>query len=695
MNVLKKSGAVVPWDFGKVIAAVTKSATRINVKLTENQFAKLEAEVVANLPNETPLRVESIHGAVEAALRGHAPKVADSYANYRNYRKDVAEMWESIYRKTRETLFVGDRENANFNSALISTKGSLVRGYLTKELYKLFHLTKTEISTIEDGYLYIHDLRDLIFGGFNCCLFDMGAVLKDGFEMSGVHYKEPKSLLSALQVIGDVTLVATAQQYGGFTIAELDKVLVPYAMKSQERHRKNAVRFGVADPEGYVAECVHDELMQGLQSLEMKLNTVPCSRGDTAFVTVSFGNCDDPETAPLQRAICSAILLTRMHGQGNGSPVVFPKLVYLHSEAQHQDQNQQRLFSLAIKCSSQAMYPDYLSLDNSAVGEIFARTGKTVSPMGCRAFLSDYQDESGESYFVGRANIGAVSLNLPMIWHRSENLGCFFSELDHYLQMAREFLQRRYLAVAENPCSTNPLAFTQGGIRGGTKLPDEKVGLDIVKSVTSSFGITALNVLNVLYEGKPLHQSDRKFVRRVVDHIAARVEQFRREDGWLYALYATPAESLAGTQLQQFRDKFGEIPGVSDREYFTNGFHCPVTAEITPIEKQDAEHELFHAINGGHIQYVRLDNPSNLDAIKAIVKRGMKMGFYQGVNFDLVVCESCGYRPSKFTETCPQCGSHDVTTTSRVCGYLGVRHSRGNTRFNSAKVAEVQDRVSM
>lgn len=694
IQVIKKNGGKEPWNFDKIAVAVRKSAKRVDVVLNAHHIKQLEDAVMSHLGDRAEIDVQDLHAIVEVSLNEVVPEVAMSYINYRNYRKDIVEVWESIYHKTRDVLYLGDRENANFNSALISTKGSLVRGHLTKDLYKRFYLSKEENQIIESGELYIHDLRDLIFGGFNCCLFDMGTVLRGGFEMSGVKYKEPKSLLSALQVIGDVTLVATAQQYGGFTISEIDKVLVPYVRKSMAKLHGEALVYGVANAREFVNEKIVEEIMQGFQSLEMKLNTVPSSRGDTAFVTISFGNCDVEEDAEIQRMISAAILHTRMTGQGNGSPVVFPKLVYLHSEKQHEQPEQAKLFDLAVECSSKAMYPDYLSLDHGFVGDMYHKTGQAISPMGCRAYLLEYKDEQGKSYFNGRANIGAVSLNLPMIWKNSDGK-TFYEDLDYYLEAARQFHKKRYEAVANNLCSTNPLAFTQGGIRGGNKQHNEKVGLDIVKSFTASFGITSLNELNVLMESKPLHESDRKLVNAVVDYIYKRVAEFRAEDGYLYSLYGTPAESLAGTQMQQFRRKHGVIPGVSDREYFSNSFHCHVSAEISPFEKQDHEHELFHKINGGHIQYVRLDNPKNLKAIWTVVKRGMAMGFYQGVNFDLVVCEECGYRPSKLVEECPECGGRDITATNRVCGYLGVRYSNGSTRFNDSKVSECNDRVSM
>lgn len=314
----------------------------------------------------------------------------------------------------------------------------------------------------------------------------------------------------------------------------------------------------------------------------------------------------------------------------------------------------------------------------------------------CRAYLSDFYDENGEMYFTGRANVGCVALNLPMIYMKSkeENVD-FFETLDYYLNMIRCFLKRRYEAVANNKASTNPLCFTQGGIKGGNLKPDELIG-DIVKSFTASFGITALNELNVLYENKQLHNSDKKFVNKVVDYISNKVDSFKKEDGHLYALYGVPAESLAGTQREQFVNKYGIIENVSDKSYFSNSFHCHVSAEISPFEKQNQEFELFHKINGGHIQYTRVDT-TKPNVVKGIVLRGMSMGFYSGINANKSFCEDCGWGPEKDVEVtcCESCGSHNILEINRVCGYLGYSKQKQGTRFNESKESELRDRVSM
>ena len=254
---------------------------------------------------------------------------------------------------------------------------------------------------------------------------------------------------------------------------------------------------------------------------------------------------------------------------------------------------------------------DYLSIDSDygTVSKLYKETGKITSPMGCRAYLSPWKDpETGEYITIGRANIGAVSLHLPLMWkiaeyeHPEAVEETFYKILDENLEMTRTFLKRRYDVLRNTPCSTNPIAFTQGGLYKGTKNPDEKIG-DLVNYMTASFGITALNELTEYARGQSIKESN-KFAKEVVQYIYNKVQQYKKEDGYLYALYGTPAESLAGKQADQLREYLHSI-GKHDEAYkvptyLTNSFHCHVSEEITPFEKQDHEFDLFHMIEGGH-----------------------------------------------------------------------------------------------
>ena len=306
LAVIKKDNTVEDFKAEKIIDAVKKAAFRCDKLLEADRLQRIADEVRGRLEGQTQVTVAELHELVIAVLAFLQYKqVAEAYAEYRYYKTTYAKTFEQLRQDADDVLRLGDRENANYDSSLVSTKGSLIKGYLTKSLYKQFYLSGKEKELIERGDIYIHDLRDMILGCINCCLFDIGHVLKGGFEMSNVQYSEPKTVLSALQVIGDITLVATAQQFGGFTLPELDKVLLPYVMKSLAAARAKYESLGLdkATVENVAARDVIRELEQGFQSLELKLNTVPCSRGDFAFTTITFGQWN-PKASTAEEEYC-------------------------------------------------------------------------------------------------------------------------------------------------------------------------------------------------------------------------------------------------------------------------------------------------------------------------------------------------------------------------------------------------------
>lgn len=694
--VIKKDGTSETFDVSKIIDCVKLAANRINVDLSEEDVESLENRIYDYF-SDSPVKhwkisTKDIHSIVIGILEQcDLNNVANSYKEYRDYKTSYAASWEHIRKSADDILYLGDRENANFDSSLSSTKGSLIRGATTKELYKQFYLTKEENKLIERGDIYIHDLRDMILNNINCCLFDMGNVLRGGFEMSNVKYTEPKSVLSALQVIGDITLVATAQQFGGFTIPEIDKILLPYCKKTLKAAEQEAWDYGISEHRAYCWERLVRELEQGFQSIELKLNTVPCSRGDFAFTTLTFGQWDvgmNDEDKRILDLICRVILHTRMKGHG-GKQVVFPKLVYLYDEEQIKNDPFSRLtFDECVRCSSKCMYPDYLSLSGpGSVGDVYRDSLKNTitSPMGCRAFLTPWVDEeTGQYITTGRCNIGAVSLNLPLIWEVAKKEGRdFFEVVRERFQTIINFFERRYGIIAETKACTNPLAFCQGGLWEGNLKPDDKVG-NLTRYMTASIGVTALHELEEVSKVPHIDKI-------VLDFLNKLIAEAKERTGHLYALYGTPAESLCQTQAEQYNKYVGKHV----YDYFTNSFHRHVSEDITPFEKQDLEEEAFHNVSGGHIQYVRLDNPENFDAAKAIIQRGMRKGFYQGVNFDSAYCNDCGKHSTNVMWKCPHCGSDNLSVISRVCGYLGYSNVNGKTRMNDGKMKEIADRVSM
>lgn len=716
MKVIKKDGTLEKYNEQKIINAINKSAQRENFTFSQDEYGMICNRVINEIDEEDfendEVPVGFIHNIVEKTLLDLFPKIGYQYQQYRNYKLDFVHMMDTVYEESQKIMYIGDKENSNTDSALVSTKRSLVLNELNKQLYKKFFLTVEERQAVNDGYIYIHDMsarRDTM----NCCLFDVAEVMRGGFEMGNVWYNEPKTLDTAFDVIGDITLSAASQQYGGFTLPQIDEVLVPYAKKSYEKYKHefydiadNLLDYRHSDFEqkanDYAMKKVERDMEQGYQGLEYKFNTVSSSRGDYPFITITFGLGTDP----FAKMASKTFLRVHREGQGkdgNKKPVLFPKLVFLYTEDLHgKGKVNEDLFEEGIKTSAKTMYPDWLSLDgDTTVSKMYHKYGKVISPMGCRAFLSPWYERGGMKpaddkdmpVFVGRFNIGAVSLHLPMILSKSrqENKD-FYEVLDYYLEMIRKLHQRTYDYLGEMKASTNPLGYCEGGFLGGHLNPSDKIK-PLLKPMTASFGITALNELQQLYNGKSLVE-DGEFALETLKYIDAKVKEFKKEDGWLYAIYGTPAENLCGLQVKQFRKKYGIIPGVSDREYVSNSFHCGVWEDITPIQKQDLEHRFWNYIEGGRIQYCKYPIGYNHDAIKTLVRRAMSMGFYEGVNLSLAYCNNCGHEELNM-DICPNCGSSDLTKIERMNGYLSYSRVHGDTRLNDAKMAEIADRKSM
>jgi ribonucleoside-triphosphate reductase len=302
-------------------------------------------------------------------------------------------------------------------------------------------------------------------------------------------------------------------------------------------------------------------------------------------------------------------------------------------------------------------------------------------------------DDKDKPIFTGRFNIGAVSLHLPLIYAKAkrENKD-FFEVLDYYLELIRNLHIRTYEYLGELKASTNPLAYCEGGFYGGHLGIHDKIK-PVLKSATASFGITALNELQQLHNKKSLVE-DNEFSVKVMEYINDKITQFKKEDGNLYAIYGTPPENLCGLQVKQFRKIYGIVENVSDREYVSNSFHCHVTEDISPIQKQNLEKDFWDLFNGGKIQYVKYPIDYNLTAITSLVRRAMDMGFYEGVNLSLSYCDDCGHQELDM-DVCPKCGSKNLTKIDRMNGYLSYSRVKGDTRLNDAKMAEIRERKSM
>lgn len=738
-----KDGTLEEYQSDKVLAAVNKAAVRARGAEGDDDFstgclsteeeAKFLSLLERNLMQRTNniVRTSYLHTLVEKFLTEVAPDVGTAYTNYRSWRMSQAARWDAIYGKCTDLISTKEdnetlslkQQNANADSTLSSTRKCFFADYTSEEFYEEFFLTAAEKQAIKDGYIYVHDKNARMLYALNCCLFRIAYVLEHGCEINGVHYNKPKTLEKAFDIIGDLILANASQQYGGFTVPRIDSIVAPYAELSYQIYYEKYRNMGV-DADRAAKEAFNDvkeDMYDGFQGLEIKLNTVASSRGDYPFTTFTFGL----DTSKWGRMASIAALETRKNGQGEPGkkkPVLFPKLVFLYDENLHgKGKELEDVFEAGISCSAKTMYPDWLSLTGEGyVPSMYKKYGiaGVISPMGCRAFLSPWYERGGAEpadendipVFEGRFNIGALSLHLPMILAKAQKENRdFYEVLDYYLNMIRNIHCRTYDYIGNMKASTNPVAFCYGGLYGGHLKPNDKIK-PLLASATASFGVTTLNELQQQYNKKSIYE-DGQFCIEVMEYINAKIAEFKKEDGHLYAVYGTPAENLSGRQVKQYRAIYGIVEGVSDKTYGTNSFHCHVTEKITPIQKQDAEYRFWNYFNGGKIQYCKYNIGYNKQAIRVLVRRAMAMGFYEGINLSLNFCDDCGYEQVDMDIRCPKCGSYHITKIDRMNGYLGFtrigketeihQDSAGNvivhihSRYNPAKNDEIAERVSM
>lgn len=411
----------------------------------------------------------------------------------------------------------------------------------------------------------------------------------------------------------------------------------------------------------------------------------------TPFVSLTFGL----DTSESGRMVTMAILKNRQKGLGKQRITpVFPKLVFLHRNGingQKEDPNYD-LYEMALKTMMKRMYPDMLSLNAGYLGEMYDKYGLAISPMGCRAYLSPYFPEgSSTPVFTGRANCGAVTLNT--VRYAIEAKGDkkkYFELIDENFQKALDVHLFTFERLRHVKASSNPLMFCEGGFFIKLK-PDEEIEKTI-KTFTWSFGYIGLDEASKIMTGKQIHE-DNSFAIEVLEYLDKKIKKAKEDTGLLFAMYGTPAEGLCFKLAKADKEKYGEIQGVTDKNYYTNSFHVDVKARINPFEKQKIEKPMFDLSTGGRIHYSEFPTSKNYTAIKQVIDEGMKLGFYEGLNLELDSCNKC-YHSGEFKQhKCTKCGSIDITEISRVCGYLGYSKLQGETRFNEGKEEEKNERV--
>lgn len=709
-----KVGKIENFQPEKIHRAIKKSADRVFIKLTEEDCLSISSWVKNQIINNE-VSVETIHNLVEKSLKINGfQEVAESYMNYRNWRKKAALILDSVHIKNHELESFEDKSNANTDSSLVSTKRSIKYQEFSKAEYLEFFLTKEERLAYEEGFIYIHDLGAR-YDTYNCCLLNVGKIMKGGFTLSVIDYTEPNSVDVAFNVLSDIISTVAGNQYGGLTVPQIDEIMIPYCEKSYNsfivEYKKLCEDIGgeynEEKADKFALKKIKRDIDQRLQGIEHTFNSVSSSRGDFPFITFTFGHSINRWA----KLVSEEILRVRMGGQGKPgkkAPVVFPKLVFIYDKELHgEGKPLSDLFDLAIECNAVSQYPDFLSLDKGYIGDVYHKWGKIVSPMGCRAFLSPVFKNSGsyipqddnDEFLIYRCNLGVVSLNLPMIIQKAKVENKDWQEvLTYYMELGKAISLRTVEYLKTKKASCNPLAFCEGGFDGGELESNSSIE-SILKYSTISFGYWGLNEASLIWSGKGIVEN-KEFPLELLKFINDKKEQYKKDTGILFALYGTPGESSIPWGVQKFIDKYGSIEGITDSGYFTNSFHCCVREDITPLEKMFNEEVFWDIPTGGRIMYGKIPDFENKKAIKDLVRLAMSKGLYYGVNQSGDYCADCGHHFIEETESdnavCPNCGSSNLIKIRRMNGYLSyTRTKQGKTKYNPIKDKEIKERVSM
>lgn len=703
MKVEKRDGTIVDFDQEKIRNAVYKAGGTMT-----DEDSAIMLVLRSQIRDGKAMKISQIQELVEESLMKTNPTVARAYIEYRHDRDIAREQNGKLFRDIKGLMTLSNKEltneNANKDSRVFPTKRDLLAGIVSKHMARNHILPKHIVAAHDSGDIHYHDLDYSPFTPYtNCCLVDLKGMLENGFRMGNADIEPPKSIGVATALMAQITAQIASHQYGGTTFANVDQVLAPYVEMTYNKHFKDAVWYGVPKSKQYAMEKTEKDVFDAFQSYEYEVNTLHTANGQTPFVTITFGM----GTGWRERMIQKAILKNRIRGLGKkGITPVFPKLVMFMEKGINlnpEDRNYD-IKKLALECASKRMYPDIISAANNR-----RITGSSipVSPMGCRSFLSVWNDEHGNEILDGRNNLGVVTINLPRIAIEAEAQededahDAFWRILDERLELCFEALMTRIDSLRGVKASVAPILYTEGAF--GVRLkPDDEI-LELFKNGRSSIslGYIGLHETLMLF-GSGQHPFDRigsqNMGRLILEYLRAATEAWKKKTGFGFSLYSTPAESLCHRFCKLDYDKFGSIKGITDKGWYTNSFHLDVDRKVTPFEKIDYEADYHYIATAGHISYVEFpDMKNNLEALEKVWDYAMDKLDYFGTNLPVDKCFECGsddeFKPTEDGFHCTHCGNHDpekMSVTRRTCGYLGAPAVRG---FNEGKNKEMMHRI--
>lgn len=705
VKVIKRDGTTVDFDRSKIAVAITKANNAVDEDLRIDD-EKIE-EIVKSIEDihRPRVLVEDIQDMVESKLMetGHY-ELMKAYIIYRYNRALIRKANttdESILSLIKNSNKDVMEENSNKNAVMAATQRDLIAGEVSKDLTKRLLLPEKISKAHAEGAIHFHDADYFLQPIFNCCLINIGDMLDNGTVMNGKLIESPKSFQVACTIMTQIIASVACGQYGGQSvdISHLGK----YLRKSRDKFRTQLYDAFAGELshdviEEIVSQRLSDELRSGVQTIQYQINTLMTTNGQSPFVTIFLNLKPDDEYIEENAMIIEEILRQRYEGIKNECGVyvtpAFPKLVYVLDEHNClKGGKYDYITRLAVKCSAKRLYPDYISAKK--MRENYA--GNVFSPMGCRSFLAPWKDEDGNYKFEGRFNQGVVSINLPQIGILAKgDEDCFWKLFDERLELCREALMCRHMALEGTISDTSPVHWQYGAIARLEK------GETIDKYLHGGYSTISLGYIG-LYEVTKLmkgvsHTTPEglDFALRVMNHMREACDKWKQETGIGFALYGTPAESLCYRFARIDKERFGTIKDVTDKGYYTNSYHVDVREDIDAFEKFRFESQFQKISSGGAISYIEIPNMRhNLPALESLVKFIYDNIQYAEFNTKSDYCHVCGYDGEiiindDFEWECPVCHNKDqkkMNVTRRTCGYLGENF------WNVGKTKEIKARV--
>ena len=745
MYIIKRDGRRVQFNQNKIIDAVLAAFKDVDKELSD--YAYIKAGNIADYIQEAAekadheLTIEEIQNYVEQGLMSTKRKdVARAYITYRNERTRIRQERSDFQHRLMKKLKATDvaNQNANVDERSFGGRAGEVNSEVLRQQALDFFLSEKARYNHLENRIYIHDLDHYVLGDHNCLSIPFDKLLANGFNTRQVDIRPANSVDTAFQLLAVIFQLQSLQQFGGVSATHLDWTMVPYVRKSFHKHwidgmeyiedspnyresqyykehfnKENIPTISIDDPVympdiftnayRYAMNMTERELAQATEGLYHNLNSLQSRSGNQLpFTSINYGTC----TLLEGRMVIKALLEGSIKGVGKHHRTpIFPCGIFQVGEGinKHKGDPNYDLFQLALKSTSLRLYPNYANIDWSGNAGYDKNDPRTYfSTMGCRT--ANGWDVNGFGQLKdGRGNICPVTIIMPTLameakekvstWDYHDDrdtIAEFMNILDKAIHDAKDMLIERF----EYICSQNPASakfMYENGLMEGY-IPEEGIR-SALKHGTLALGQLGLaETLQLLIGKDHTTKEGMELAKEIESLFNKRCAEFKEEYSLNFGVYYTPAENLCHTAMKRFKEKYGEIPNVSDKEFFTNSMHVPVWIKMSPFEKIDIESQLTGYSNAGCITYVELDSgvKNNLEALEVLVNYAMDKDIpYFAINVPNDTCLDCGYT-DEFNERCPECGSTNIQQLRRVTGYLTGNYT---TAFNKGKQQEVAMRV--